>query len=266
MTATRTRQTVAKPASSTRGRLIAVAVVAVLLLGAAVGYAAWQRLPGGRPTVLGDPTLTLQPGDLVVRDKTSGLLSRIRDGKRRESTVPCSRAYAGTGRIICLQQDPESLTSYQVSVLDLQLKPIACPQVSSDPECTLPINGLPTRARVSADGRVLAWTVFVSGDSYLSSGFSTRTGVLDLSTGVLANTLEDFTIDGRSCPLTRTSGESASPATTTPSTRPWRPVSTSTSSRAAWPSSPCSSSVTGSSAPRSLQTTPGWSTRSGCPT
>jgi Tol biopolymer transport system component len=47
---------------------------------------------------------------------------------------------------------------------------------------------------VSADGRVVAWTVFVSGDSYTSSGFSTRSGILDLATGVLSTSLEDFSV------------------------------------------------------------------------
>jgi hypothetical protein len=61
-------------------------------------------------------------------------------------------------------------------------------------ERTLPVNGIPTRARMSADGRVVAWTVFVSGDSYTSSGFSTRSGILDLATGVLTTSLEDFAV------------------------------------------------------------------------
>ena len=72
----------------------------------------------------------------------------------------------------------------------------------------------------------MAWTVFVSGDSYLSSGFSTRTGILDLASDKLVTTLEDFTIDGRGRPRTPTSGASASPGTTPPSTRPWPRVIT----------------------------------------
>jgi hypothetical protein len=52
---------------------------------------------------------------------------------------------------------------------------------------------------VSASGRMAAWTFFVSGDSYLSVGFSTRAGILDTRTGVLVKNLEDFTLekDGR---------------------------------------------------------------------
>ncbi len=59
---------------------------------------------------------------------------------------------------------------------------------------SLPVNGIPTRARVSADGWMLAWTVFVSGDSYTTSGFSTRSGILDLATDVPTTSLEDFAV------------------------------------------------------------------------
>jgi hypothetical protein len=52
-----------------------------------------------------------------------------------------------------------------------------------------PINGVPTRARVPADSRIVAWTVFVSGDSYLNSGFSTRTGILDLASDKVVMTV-----------------------------------------------------------------------------
>ena len=69
-----------------------------------------------------------------------------------------------------------------------------------DVERTLPVNGVPTRARVSADGRMLGFTVFVTGDSYTTSGFSTRSGILDLGTDDLTSSLEDFTVDGHKPP------------------------------------------------------------------
>jgi WD40-like Beta Propeller Repeat len=63
----------------------------------------------------------------------------------------------------------------------------------------IPLVGLPNRARVSASGRMLAWTVFVTGDSYNGGLFSTRAGILDTATGDLAGTLEDYavTLDGK---------------------------------------------------------------------
>ncbi len=63
----------------------------------------------------------------------------------------------------------------------------------------IPLVGLPTRARVSPDGRMLAWTVFVTGDSYNGGVFSTRAGILDRKTDTLFPSLEAFavTVDGK---------------------------------------------------------------------
>jgi Tol biopolymer transport system component len=46
---------------------------------------------------------------------------------------------------------------------------------------------------------MVSWTTFVGGDSYTSSGFSTRTGILDTRTGATVPSLEEFAItrDGR---------------------------------------------------------------------
>lgn len=64
---------------------------------------------------------------------------------------------------------------------------------------TISVPGLPNRARVSASGRMVSWTTFVGGDSYTSSGFSTRTGILDTRSGATVASLEEFAItkDGR---------------------------------------------------------------------
>ncbi|GAB3957175.1 hypothetical protein GCM10027614_71900 [Micromonospora vulcania] len=74
-------------------------------------------------------------------------------------------------------------------VLDAELRPTR----------SLTIPGLPNRARVSASGRMVAWTTFVGGDSYTSSGFSTRTGILDTVSGATVTSLEEFAVrrDGR---------------------------------------------------------------------
>ena len=53
--------------------------------------------------------------------------------------------------------------------------------------------GIPSRARLSPDGTLAATTAFVTGDSYLSAGFATRTYVHDLATGTAVH-LEDFAL------------------------------------------------------------------------
>lgn len=64
---------------------------------------------------------------------------------------------------------------------------------------TFPLAGNPSRARVSPSGRFAAWTVFVSGESYSSAFFSTRTSILDTRTMRLTPSLETFSIvkDGK---------------------------------------------------------------------
>jgi hypothetical protein len=53
--------------------------------------------------------------------------------------------------------------------------------------------GLPTRTRVSPDGRLASSTVFVTGDGYNQVGFSTRTVLTDTATGATAD-LERYTV------------------------------------------------------------------------
>jgi dipeptidyl aminopeptidase/acylaminoacyl peptidase len=62
---------------------------------------------------------------------------------------------------------------------------------------TLP--GTPSRARVSPDGNIVSWTVFVTGDSYSATGFSTRTGLYDLGSGQLLKSIEELPVfvDGK---------------------------------------------------------------------
>jgi hypothetical protein len=48
---------------------------------------------------------------------------------------------------------------------------------------TLPLSGFPTRTRVSPDGRYAAITVFVTGHSYATVGFSTQAQIIDAITG-----------------------------------------------------------------------------------
>jgi hypothetical protein len=62
------------------------------------------------------------------------------------------------------------------------------------------VDGIPSRARVSPDGRLGAVTMFVTGHSYADvGGFSTTTTLVDLRRGTKVADLEDFTVtrDGR---------------------------------------------------------------------
>jgi hypothetical protein len=59
---------------------------------------------------------------------------------------------------------------------------------------SIELPGMPSRTRVSRNGELAAYTVFVAGDSYLASGLSTRTRLLDpRSPGAIAD-LESFPV------------------------------------------------------------------------
>ncbi|KJE21898.1 WD40-like beta propeller repeat protein [Frankia torreyi] len=112
-------------------------------------------------------------------------------GPRTASGVRCLRFHAAGGTGICLRRAPGVVgESYRAVVLDAALHD----------RRDFPLGGIPTRSRVSPSGRMVAWTVFVGGDSYAdSSSFSTRTSILDTRTWRLDGSLEDYRIvrDGR---------------------------------------------------------------------
>lgn len=173
-----------KPMSN-GARLGVLAAAVVLLAGVAAGYTALAADRAATPPAAPTGTLTLTPGPrlLTITDRHLASVSTTDPGgPRTVSTVECLRVYAAAGTGICLR--PSTAWTYEVVVLDEELRP----------RQSFAVPGLPNRARVSPSGRLVAWTVFVGGDSYTSSGFSTRTGILDTRTGGGVNSLEDFTV------------------------------------------------------------------------
>jgi len=105
-------------------------------------------------------------------------------GARAISPATCERVYARAGDTLCLIIKRGIATTYQAQVLNAQWKA----------ERTAPLPGLPSRARISPDGSMLATTTFVFGDSYTNPGqFSTRTVVSKLAGGGDLD-LEQFTV------------------------------------------------------------------------
>ncbi|MCE7002171.1 hypothetical protein LWC34_04915 [Kibdelosporangium philippinense] len=171
--------------------LIAIVGVVALATGAAVyiGLAAARNQDAAAVGTAGSVTLTSGPRLLArsTADADRGHLVTVSatdpSGPRAVSPVSCTRVHVAGGTGICLRQDSD-LTTEGV-VLDQRL----------ERKREVPLFGLPSRARVSPSGRMVAWTVFVTGDSY-SGGryFSTRTGILDTKTGDGTRTLEDYAV------------------------------------------------------------------------
>ncbi|MEV4763854.1 hypothetical protein AB0J89_14610 [Micromonospora chokoriensis] len=178
-------------AMSTRAKLGVVIASAVLLGGVAAGYVATAAETAPTPPpATGDRAVTLTSGPrlLAITDRhVSTVAAADPTGPRTVSGLECLRVYAAAGTGVCLK--PETAWSYQMVVLDAALRETR----------TISVPGLPNRARVSASGRMVSWTTFVGGDSYTSSGFSTRTGILDTRSGATVASLEEFAItkDGK---------------------------------------------------------------------
>ncbi|GAA3396847.1 hypothetical protein [Streptomyces roseoviridis] len=178
-----------------RRRLWALVLGVLLLAGGATAYT--LRAAADRPGAAAAPadegfTLDGPAGTLWFRDTASGRVARQEPsapGGRAALGPRCDRFHAAGGTALCLQLRPGVPARSYVIVLDRRLRELR--------RMSLP--GIPNRARVSASGRVLAWTTFATGDSYATSAFSTRTSILDLRTGYLIKNIEQIplTLNGR---------------------------------------------------------------------
>jgi hypothetical protein len=95
----------------------------------------------------------------------------------------CERVSFGGGHGLCLQAHRGLFTTYWAVVFDRSLTA----------QTSIKLEGTPSRTRVSPDGRVGAFTVFMAGQhGYGSSSFSTKTTMIDMTTGDALGDLEQF--------------------------------------------------------------------------
>jgi hypothetical protein len=101
---------------------------------------------------------------------------------RLPTALSCARVSFARGKGLCLRVERGVFNKYSAVLLDGGLNAGA----------SIKLRGLPSRTRAAADGRVGAVTVFVVGDDYASSSFSTRTTMVDLASGDEIGELEQF--------------------------------------------------------------------------
>jgi hypothetical protein len=104
-------------------------------------------------------------------------------GDRMVSDMECDRVYFRAGTGLCVGSEGTVAYRYNAVTFDAQL------HVNGNVE----IRGLPSRARISPDGRLGSMTVFVAGDGY-GGPFSTRTLLANLSPASPLANLEDFAV------------------------------------------------------------------------
>lgn len=107
-------------------------------------------------------------------------------GERSVGTLACDRVDATSDSTLCLRTRRGILTSFGAELYSGTALAVE-----------RPLAGIPSRARLSADGRLLATTAFVTGHSYATVGFSTETVVSDAAGHSFGNLEEfTFTVDG----------------------------------------------------------------------
>jgi len=100
---------------------------------------------------------------------------------RLPTALSCERLSFARDRGLCLHVDRGVFNRYSAVLFDGRL----------NAGTSIKLQGLPSRTRASADGRVGAVTVFVVGDDY-AAAFSTRTTLVDLASGDEIGELEQF--------------------------------------------------------------------------
>ena len=173
----------------------AVCVFAILL---AVGYASVVAGRRARPSGAAVRLLAGPPEKpyLVVSSTDPGdtwgrlvlVSAAAPDAGMFVTSLACQRTHMAGGRGTCLRQEPAT-SQYFLEIFD----------DTFTSRHRVPLTGVPSRTRVSPDGRWAAATVFEHGHSYAEAGFSTRTTLTDTATGTVHADLEKFEVerDGR---------------------------------------------------------------------
>lgn len=103
-------------------------------------------------------------------------------GTRAVSEEACDRVYGTAATVVCLKTNRGLVTAFEAVVLNRDWQQ----------QRAWPVPGIPSRTRISQDGSMIATTVFVTGHSYATAGFSTATEI-SLPSGSSGN-LEDFAL------------------------------------------------------------------------
>jgi hypothetical protein len=105
-------------------------------------------------------------------------------GPRVMVDLDCDRIDVAATAGFCIQTTHGLIPGVDGIILDQDLKE----------RRRVPLAGVPSRARVSTDGKYAAATLFVNGDSYAPGSFSTRTSIFRMKDGHLVGNLEKFRI------------------------------------------------------------------------
>ena len=173
---------------------VLVSVACLLTAGAAIASAVLKAGPGKASDGVrfaltsareaGSPVMVYRSLAGSTRDQV-GIVPLEGGGAARLSALRCERVHFNRGTGLCVARGAGFAAGYRARIFGEDLR------VRRE----LDLTGIPSRARVSSDGRLGSVTMFVTGHAYAVAGsFSTETKLIDLRRGVTIADLEDFTI------------------------------------------------------------------------
>ena len=185
----------------TRGKVAAILVTGVVCLGLAIGYFVYvrsttdARIAGADGPATADRSDVLAAPHVVFRNSALGTdygrLAAVKlddtAGARAIFDISCERSYATADAGVCVTAKRGVVQTYGVSTLGPEMQQVSATELV----------GLPSRARISRDGSLVATTTFVTGHSYAQASFSTETIIR--RDGKSLGNLEtwDVEVDGR---------------------------------------------------------------------
>lgn len=190
------------PLHRSRARLWAFAALAVTCVAVSVAYVVEAAGRGGgrgdgdAVVAAGDFSAASPEGHIAFRNTASSDYGTVAwvplespNGARAMTGMKCDVVHSSGGTGSCLWTKRGVVRSFGATIFDSRFETVH----------TIPLSGVPSRTRVSPDGRLAAMTVFVTGHSYAIVGFSTATAIVDIRSGTVVADLEDFTVtrDGR---------------------------------------------------------------------
>ncbi len=193
-----------RPPPPDRRRAVFALLVTACVAGGA-GYTAWAalrsrsgaRAVGEGPVAIGDAAagqalIGRSRATVMFRNGVAGqgwgqvalVPTAAPDQPRTILPLRCQRLHFAAGRGLCVTGGTGVFSSFTAYTFGSDFTILH----------RVPLHGLPSRSRVSPDGRYGAVTTFVGGHSYADLAFSTETILLDLVTGATLGNLEEFTV------------------------------------------------------------------------
>lgn len=177
---------------STRRRSIFAALVAASVVAAcaSIVLAAGDAEPSASAGARAALEIAQAEGRAVAIVRNAGgqvAVARLERRPARRTRVPmrCDRVHFAGGSGVCLARAGGFAAGYRAKIFGSDFR------VREE----IGVEGVPSRARVSPDGRYGSVTLFVQGHAYTDPGnFSTQTTLIDLERGERIAELEEFTV------------------------------------------------------------------------